>query len=192
MMTISRNFFFLFTLLGLTVFSSCADKKNLTERVALNELSFHLENNPVFETVILEYGDVKFNSQKDANKLENYLLLEKYGYVEMELEKEKKKFLSRDSVYSYLIHLKDKSIPYVIKKNDKTFEVKSFYYELDQDQGALIEQTGKNRVKVTVTLLRKDTDFSMFDEKSKAANSTYIKKSYNFRFDEQSGWQVSK
>lgn len=191
-MTISRNFTKILLVFLPFILFSCGDKKNLTERVALNELAFHLENNPVFETVILEYGDVKFNSQKDAEKLENYQLLEKYGYVDLQLEKEKKKFLSKDSIYTYTIHLKDKSIPYVIKKNDKTFEVKSFYYELDQDQGALIEQTGKNRVKVTVTLLRQDTDFSMFDEKSKAANSTYIKKSYNFRFDEQSGWQVSK
>lgn len=185
---------FSFFFVGIILFfvAACSDRKNLNERTAISEIAYHLESNPVFETAILQYGEVKFTTPKDEEKLANYASLEQYGYVQMELQKEKKKFLSRDSILTYNIHLQDKTIPFVIKKTDNSFEVRTFYYELDESQGVLIEQTGKNRAKVTVTLLRKDTDFAMFDDKSKASNSSFIKKSYNFRFDEQNGWQVSR
>lgn len=173
-------------------FTSCGDKKNLNNRTALNEIAFHLESNPVFETADVAYGEVRFNQRKDAALLASYEALESYGYIRMDLEKEKKRFLSKDTTLSYVIHLTDKSIPFVIDKTDKKAVVQTYYYELDVVDEPLIEQTGKNRAKVTVTMHRRETDFSDFATNSLSNNASFIKKAYQFRFDENSGWRVVK
>lgn len=175
-----------------TLLTSCSDKRVLDERIAMNEVAYFLENNPVYETAELNYGEVRFRQRNDSARLDSYKHLEDYGYLRMELLKEKKRFLSKDSTFTYHIYLTDKSIPYVLDKTDTKAVVRTFYYELDDSQEAHIEQTGKNRAKVTVTLNRRETDFAMFAPKSTGSNASFIKKSYTFRFDENSGWRIAK
>lgn len=172
--------------------ASCSDNRVLDERIAMNEVAYFLENNPVYETAELPYGEVRFKQQNDSSRLDSYKHLEQYGYLRMELLKEKKRFLSKDSTFTYHIYLTDKSIPHVLDKTDTKATVRTYYYELDDTQEALIEQTGKNRAKVTVTLNRRETDFAMFAQKTTGSNSSFIKKSYTFRFDENSGWRIAK
>src|SRR5690606_34404764 len=105
------------------VLVACGNDKSISERVALGEVGFFLESNPIYETADIEYGEVKFRQKSDADLLAGYQGLEKGGYVSMELLKERKRFLSKDSTFVYLIKLTDKSIPYVLQKTDKSAKV---------------------------------------------------------------------
>lgn len=173
------------------IFSGCSDKRVINERIALNEIKYYLENNPVYESTELAYGEVRFSKKSDSSLLEAYEHLEAYGYVNLELVKERKRFLSRDSVFTFIVHLTDLSIPYVLDKTSDKATVKTFYYELDESESVLLEQTGKNRAKATVTLKQRETDFSMFAKRNRASSASFIKKTYNFRFDENSGWRIA-
>src|SRR3546814_929230 len=130
-------------------FGACGSEKSISERVALGEIGFFIESNPVYETVEIDYGEVKFRQKADTDLLTAYEALEKSGYVTMELLKERKRFLSKDSTFVYLIKLTDKSIPFVLEKTDKWAKVKTTVYALDEAGGAHIEQTGKTRAKTT-------------------------------------------
>lgn len=189
-LTIYRNLGLL--AMGLSVFLwGCTDKRVINDRIALNEIKYHLENNPVYETTTLNYGEVRFSKKSDSVLMDAYEHLEAFGYVKLELVNERKRFLSRDSVFTYVVHLTDRSIPYVLDKTADKATVKTYYYELDESEPALLEQTGKNRAKATVTLRQRETDFSMFAPKSRASSASFIKKTYNFRFDENSGWRIA-
>jgi len=174
------------------IFAACGSNKSISERVALSEVGFYLESNPVYETADIDYGEVKFNQQADADLLTAYQQLEKGGYITMELLKERKRFLSKDSTFVYLIKLTDKSIPLVLEKTDKKATVKTAEYALDEEGGALIEQTGKNRAKATVTLTKSETDFADFAKKGTDNNASFIKKTYSLRFNSETGWGVTK
>jgi len=169
----------------------CKDKRVINDRIALNEIKYHMENNPVYETTTLNYGEVRFSKKSDSALMDAYEHLEAFGYVKLELVNERKRFLSRDSVFTYIVHLTDQSIPYVLDKTADKATVKTYYYELDESEPALLEQTGKNRAKATVTLKQRETDFSMFASKNRASSASFIKKTYNFRFDENSGWRIA-
>ncbi len=174
------------------VLVACGNDKSISERVALGEVGFFLESNPIYETADIEYGEVKFRQKSDADLLAGYQGLEKGGYVSMELLKERKRFLSKDSTFVYLIKLTDKSIPYVLQKTDKSAKVKTAAYALDEKGGAHIEQTGKNRAKATVTLTKTETDFADFAKKGTDNNASFIKKTYSLRFNKDTGWEVTK
>lgn len=171
---------------------ACGSDKSISERVALAEVAHYLESNPVYETADLDYGEVKFTQKSEAALLASYQSLEKGGYVTLELLKERKRFLSKDSTFIYLIKLTDKSIPFVLEKTDKKATVKAFEYTLDEDGGVHIEQTGKNRAKATVTLTKNETDFADFAKKGADNNASFTKKTYSLRFNGELGWEVTK
>lgn len=171
---------------------ACGSEKSISERIALAEVAHYLESNPVYETADIEYGEVKFAQKSDAEALVSYENLEKGGYVTLELLKERKRFLSKDSTFVYLIKLTDKSIPFVLEKTDKKATVKTFEYTLDDAGGVHIEQTGKNRAKATVTLTKKETDFADFAKKGADNNASFTKKTYSLRFNGELGWEVTK
>jgi hypothetical protein len=170
---------------------SCSDPKILQPRTAMNEIRHYLENTPVYEMTEMAYGEVRLRSAQDQKQIDAYKKLEQYGYIKMELMKESKRFLSKDSTFTYLISLTDKTIPFVLEKTDKKVKVKTFYYELDDTEEAHLEQTGKNRMKATVTLHRKETDFADLVDKTNRSHATFIKKSYTFRFNDQFGWEIA-
>ncbi|SEN69237.1 hypothetical protein SAMN05216436_12017 [bacterium A37T11] len=170
---------------------ACSNKE-ISDRVALSEVSSYLEENPVYESADLGYGEVKFSKKKDAGMLSNYQKLQQAGFVTMELLKERKRFLSSDSTFTYLIELTDKSIPFVIDKNDKRATVKTFVFKLDDSQGIQVQKSGRTKAKATVTLTREETAFSPFASKNKGANASFTRKTYTLKFDNDAGWKVSK
>lgn len=116
---------FIATLCVAAVLGACGNSKSISERVAISEVGYYLESNPVYETAQIDYGEVKFRQKSDADLIATYLELEKGGYVTMELLKEHKRFLSKDSTFVYLVKLTDKSIPFVLEKTDKKATVKT-------------------------------------------------------------------
>ncbi|MBK1441743.1 hypothetical protein JHJ32_17220 [Parapedobacter sp. ISTM3] len=174
------------------LWAACGSDKSISDRVALSEVTYHLESNPVFETAEMEYGEVKFDQKSDADLLATYKELEKGGYVTLELLKERKRFLAKDSTFVYLVKLTNKSIPFVLEKTDKKATVKTVEYTLDEDGGIAVEQTGKNRAKATVTLKKTETDFVDFAKKGADNNASFTKKTYTLRFNKETGWGVTK
>ncbi|GGC40922.1 hypothetical protein GCM10011386_36180 [Parapedobacter defluvii] len=183
---------FLSLLLAGFLWAACGHEKSISDRVALGEIAHYIESNPVYETAEMGYGELKFSQRSDADLLTAYERLEKSGYVTLERLKERKKFLSKDSTFVYLVKLTDKAIPFVLEKTDKKVTVKTFEYALDEDGGVLIEQTGKNRAKATVTLRKAETDFADFAKKDPDNNASFTKKTYSLRFNGDAGWEVTK
>ncbi|MFC7522824.1 hypothetical protein ACFQRK_02625 [Parapedobacter sp. GCM10030251] len=179
-------------LLSVFLWTACGSEKSISDRVALSEIAHYIESNPVYETAAVDYGEIKFSQRSDADLLAAYQRLEKEGYITMERLKERKKFLSKDSTFVYLVKLTDKSIPLVLEKTDKKVTVKTFEYSLDEEGGVLIEQTGKNRAKATVTLRKAETDFADFAKKDPDNNASFTKKTYSLRFNGDAGWEVTK
>ncbi|MGK6351129.1 hypothetical protein [Parapedobacter sp. DT-150] len=174
------------------ILAACGKDKSVSDRIALSEVAYHLESNPVYETAEMAYGEVKLNQQSDADLLNAYQGLKKGGYVTLELLKQRKRFLSNDSTFVYLINLTDKSIPFVLEKTDKKATVKTFEYALDEDGGVQVEQTGKNRAKATVTLKKTETDFADFAKEEMDNHASFTKKTYTLRFNAETGWEVAK
>lgn len=171
---------------------ACGSDRSISDRIAMAEVNHHLTVNPVYETASMEYGEVGFRKNADAEQLDTYQALEKAGYATMELLKERKRFLSKDSTFLYLVKLTDKSIPFVLDKTDKKATVKTVEYTLDEDGGVHVEQNGKNRAKATVTLKKSETDFVGFAKKGSGNNASFIKKTYSLRFNKETGWEVTK
>lgn len=169
---------------------ACQNKAELSDRLALTEVKYHLENNPVYESASMDYGEMRFRTPADETLLNAYSQLESYGYVRMELLKERKRFLSKDSTLFYIVQLTDKAIPFVLEKGPSKAKVRTYDYKLEETQPVHIELSGKNRAKVTVTLKQEETDFVVIAKKNQTPHATFIKKTYNFRFDEQSGWRI--
>lgn len=174
------------------LWAACSSEKSISDRVALGEIAHYIESNPVYETTAIAYGEIKVSQQSDSDLIIAYDRLKKSGYITMERLKARKKFLSKDSTFVYLVELTDKSIPFVLEKTDKKVTVKTFEYSLDEDGGVSVEQTGNNRVKATVTLRKSETDFADFAKKDPDNHATFTKKTYLLRFNEDAGWEVSK
>lgn len=172
------------------IFHGCQNEHVLTERTAVTELQHHLEQNPVYETVVLDYGEVSFRMDQDASLLRAYEQLTSKGYATMELLKKRRHLLSRDSTFTYQIRLTDQAIPYVLEQRADKVTVRTYTFVLDETEPIEIEQTGNHRANVTVTLKQKETDFAHFADKNRAANASFIKKTYPMRFDKSEGWQV--
>ena len=172
--------------------SACDNKHVLNERIALAEVRYHLENNPVYETVTVDYGEVKFRKSQDSLLLDAYEHLVNYGYATMDLMDERRRFLSRDSTFTYNIRLTDKAIPYVLEQSADKVTVKTYDFVLEESDPLHLEQSGKNRARVTVTLKQQETDFAMFAEKNRKSNASFIKRTYNMRFDDSAGWRIAR
>lgn len=175
-------------LIGLA--GGCRNEHVLTERTAVTELQHHLTENPVFETVVLDYGEVSFRMDQDATLLRGYEQLVQKGYATMELLKKRKHLLSRDSTFTYQIRLTDQAIPYVLEQHADQVTVRTYTFMLDETEPVEIEQTGNNRAEVTVTLKQQETDFAQFADKNRMAHASFIKKTYAMQFDKSEGWKV--
>ncbi len=172
--------------------TACGSDKSITDRVAMGEVEHYLQANPVYDAADMDYGEVRLQQKTDSELIGAYQSLESSGYVTLELLKGRKRFLSKDSTFVYLVKLTDKSIPYVLEKTEKKVRVKTFEYQLDEDGGIHVEQSGKNRAKATVTLRKSETDFADFAKKGVDDNASFTKKTYSLRFNKETGWEVTK
>jgi hypothetical protein len=177
-------------IVGMTIIA-CRDKATLTEDVALNSIEAYLKSNPIYETVNITIGEVKFSLKKDKNDLKAYKNLEEKGYLNLMLIKQKKKFLSIDSVFTYKVKLTEKAHPYVLKQKKETVELKSLEYKLGDKEQARIELTGKKTAKAVLTLKKVTNDFSIVGY-DKNPHTDFIVKTFNLSYKKDKGWIVTK
>ncbi|MGM5630567.1 hypothetical protein O2K51_06645 [Apibacter raozihei] len=175
----------------LTGFLSCGDKAALSESTAVNAVEKYLKSYPIYETTEMEIGEVRFKIKRDEQKLVAYKNLASKGYINFELSKQKKKFLSKDSIYIYEVKLTDKARPFVFKQKKEKVEVKTYEYQLDEKEQAKIELSGKKSGNAVVTLQKINTDFAELTA-DKNPHSSFITKSFTLKYKKEEGWVVTK
>ena len=170
---------------------SCKDKTSINENDAGDVITDYLKGNPEYATTHFKYGEIKFNSQSEMLTLEKYKELAASGYITLDLIEQKKKFLSKDSSFVYLVKLTAKSADLVLKQANDQATVRSILYVLASDKPVNFEQVNSSTAKVTVTLKKENTVFAPF-QRDKDENSEFITKTYKLKLDKDEGWKVNK
>jgi hypothetical protein len=170
--------------------TGCGNNAVLEQSVASDLVTSYLKSNPVYETEKIELGEIKFKSDTDKEELSKFKDLQGKGYVEMQLQKQKKKFLSKDSVYVYIVTLTDKSKPYVLKQEQNKATLKVMEYVLDEDKPATLDKAGNKTAKVTIMLKKVKNAFTVF-YKDKNNGSNFITKTYKLKYHKEAGWEVT-
>jgi len=172
-------------------FSACKNVGTINESEAGEVIVTYLKGNPEYKTDRFHFGEMKFNSKKDMVELEKYKTLANEGYVSLTLQEGKKKFLSKDSSYVYLIKLTDKAKDLVLKQDEEKATVKVVNYELADEKPVNFNRVNDNNAKVTVSLKKVNTVFAPFQRNSND-NSDFITKTYRLKLDKEEGWKVNK
>ena len=170
--------------------AACGNNAMLEQSTATKLVAAYLESNPEYETVKVALGEIKFKSKHDKLNLLKYQDLQKKGYVEMSLQDQKKKFLSRDSSYIYLITLTDKSKPFVVKQEQDQAIVKGIAYLMDESKPATIDKSANKSAKVTVMLKKDKNPFTVFYQ-DKNVGGNFITKTFKLKYKKEEGWMVT-
>jgi hypothetical protein len=180
-----------FLALIIVAVSGCKNVTKINADDAGEVITDYLQANPEYKTARFNFGEMKFNSESEMKELEKYRQLANEGYISLTIQEAKKKFLSKDSSYTYLIKLTDKASDLVLKQDEDKATVKVVTYELASEKPVNFNQVNDNNAKVTVSLKKVNTPFSSF-QKSEDANSDFITKTYRLKLDKEEGWKVVK
>lgn len=178
------------TVLFLLILSGCGNRKTLDDSTAVDLVSAYLKSNPPSETAGINVGEVTFRSRNDRIELKKYKSLQENGLLEMTLQDQKKKFLSKDSVYVYQITLTDKSKPYVLAQDARKATVKALDYVLEEGKPTRLEVNNSKTARITVSLKKEKNDFSVLLKDNRTA-SNFITKTYKLKFKKDEGWVVT-
>ncbi len=180
-----------FTLVSLFIFAfgGCKNSTTINQSEAGEVISDYLTANPEYKTTRFNFGEIRFNSSSDMLELEKYRQLENDGYVTLEMQTAKKKFLSKDSSFVYLIKLTDKASDLVLKQDDDKATVKVIVYELANEKPVDFLQVNAHNAKVTVSLKKVNTAFAPFQNNA-SNNSNFITKTYRLKLSKDEGWKV--
>jgi hypothetical protein len=172
-------------------FGGCKDVAKINADEAGSVITAYLKANQQYETARFEFGELNFNNAKDMQELAKYRQLANEGYISLTLADAKKKFLSKDSSYTYLAQLTDKASDLVLKQDKDRATVKVVTYELASEVPVNFDRVNDNNAKVTVSLKKVNTPFAGF-QKSKSQYSDFITKTYRLKLDKEEGWKVVK
>lgn len=186
-----KNHILILFALVITTFGACKNVATINESEAGEVIVTYLKGNPEYKTDRFHFGEMKFNSKKDMVELEKYKTLANEGYISLALQEGKKKFLSKDSSFVYMIKLTDKASDLVLKQDDEKATVKVVNYELASEKPVNFSRVNDNNAKVTVSLKKINTVFAPFQRNSKD-NSDFITKTYRLKLDKEEGWKVNK
>lgn len=181
---------YLFIALSSALISGCGNETTINDDEAASVIANYLDENPESKTANFSFGEIKFRQIKDQEELNKYKALEESGYITMEVQEQKKVFLSKDSSFVYLIKLTEKSAPFVLEQGNDKAKVKTISYVMDNDKPVDFAKTNDNSAKATVTLMKVETDFYPFDN-NKGSNSEFITKTYKLKHKKDEGWHVS-
>lgn len=179
--------FLLYVTIALLI-SGCGSETTINDDEASAVIEQHLESNPEYETVTFNFGEMKFRSGKDQPELNKYKALEEQGFIKMELNEQKKVFLSKDTSYVYLITLTDKAAPLVIDQGKEKATVKAVNYILNDAKPVNFVKSGNKSAKATVSLKKVGTEFYPFLNKD--SHSEFITKTYKLKLKKDEGWEV--
>ena len=180
----------LIALLTTTLFA-CKNTSTINTDEAGKVIITYLKGNPEYKTTRFNFGELKFNNEKEYAELENYRQLAKDGYITLTLLSSKKKFLSKDSSYVYSAKLTQKASDFVLKQDADKATVKAVTYELTEEKPVDFSKVNDASAKVTVSLKKVNTPFAAFQNKPED-NSEFLTKTYRLKYDKEEGWKVKK
>ena len=169
--------------------SACKHTATINAEEAAEVIGVHLKTNPQYTTTKFDFGKIKFNSKAEYKELDKYKYLADGGYISLNLENAKKKFLSKDSSYTYTVKLTDLAKPFVLKQSNDKATVKAVIYELTDEKPVDFSKVSDTRAKAVVSLKRVNTPFSAF-QKNPQENSDFMTKTYQLGYDKNKGWHV--
>lgn len=178
------------TLLSTTLFA-CKNTSTINTEEAGKVIVTYLKGNPEYKTTRFDFGELKFNTEKEYAELENYRQLADEGYITLTLLSSKKKFLSKDSSYVYSAKLTQKASDFVLKQDESKATVKAVTYELTEEKPVDFSKVNDATAKVTVSLKKTNTPFAAFQKKPEE-NSDFLTKTYRLKYDKEEGWRVKK
>jgi hypothetical protein len=178
----------LFLFISIIAFG-CKNVAKINADEAGEVITEYLKANPEYKTSKFSFGEMKFNSESDMKELAKYRQLANEGYILLTLQEAKKKFLSKDSSYVYIVKLTDKAADLVLKQDENKATVKAMNYELASEKPVNFNQVNDNNAKVTVSLKKIYTSFAPF-QKGEDKNSDFITKTYRLKLDKEQGWRV--
>ena len=177
-------------LLASTLFA-CKNTSTINTDEAGKVIITYLKGNPEYKTSRFDFGELKFNNEKEYAELENYRQLANDGYITLTRLSAKKKFLSKDSSYVYSAKLTQKASEYVLKQDADKATVKAVTYQLTDEKPVDFSKVNDATAKVTVSLKKVNTPFAAFQKKSEE-NSEFLTKTYRLKYDKEEGWKVRK
>ena len=180
--------FLLFFMAFVSFFTSCKNETSINEDDASEVIVAHLETNPEYKTTTFKFGELKFHSRKDRENFNKYEELAENGFITMELDEQKKVFLSKDSTFVYQVTLSDKAASLVLEQSKDRATVKAVNYILADDKPVNFAKSTDKTAKATVSLKKEPTGFYQF--MTKDSNSKFITKTYKLKLKKDSGWEV--
>lgn len=177
-------------LLAIILFA-CKNNSTINTEEAGKVITTYLKGNPEYKTTRFDFGELKFNSEKEYAELENYRQLANEGYITLTLLSSKKKFLSKDSSFVYSAKLTQKASEFVLKQDADKATVKAVTYELTEEKPVDFSKVNDATAKVTVSLKKVNTPFAAF-QKNPEENSDFITKTYRLKYDKEEGWKVKR
>lgn len=114
--------------------------------------------------------------------------LAKEGYINIEEENVKKRFLSKDSIWQFSLSLTEKSLPYVINQKPNKTEVKTIEYQLNKDKEIVFIKKMKKYCVHSCFAKSKNTFYTF--GKDKTSKSNFITRKFKLKYNAENGWQV--
>lgn len=180
----------LIALIATTLFA-CKNNSSINTEEAGKVIITYLKGSPEYKTTRFDFGELKFNTEKEYAELENYRKLANDGFITLTLLSSKKKFLSKDSSYVYSAKLTQKASDFVLKQETDKATVKAVIYELTDEKPVDFSKVNDATAKVTVSLKKVNTPFAPFQSKPEE-NSEFLTKTYRLKYDKEEGWRVRK
>lgn len=180
-----RYLLFLFSFLCLI---SC-QSESLSIKQAQNLVTDYIENYPVYESETIRIGEVKYNYRKDLDKIQLIEQLVEEGYLSVEGAKNKKKFLSKDSLWMAEIGLERPASTYVITQKKNKAELQTYRFVLQEESEISLKMHRKDKASVTIKLFKQPTPFAGLG-KDEHPNTTFITRSFDLKYHQDKGWEV--
>jgi hypothetical protein len=175
--------------LALTAFTvGCSNETSINEDDASQVIEEYLELKPEYETTSFRFGELKFRGNKDREELNKYKELQSQGFIEMNLDEQKKGFLSKDTTFIYQIRLTQKAAPLVLDQGKDKATVKALTYLMDENKPVNFVKSNNKAAKATVSLKKVKTEFYPF--LTNDSNSDFVTKTYKLRLKKDQGWEV--
>lgn len=150
-----------------TALFACKNTSTINADEAGKVITTYLKGNPEYKTTKFDFGELKFNSEKEYTELENYRHLADEGYITLTLLSSKKKFLSKDSSYVYSAKLTQKASEFVLKQDANQATVKAVTYELTDEKPVDFSKVNDATAKVTVSLKKNQYPLRSFPKKTR-------------------------
>ena len=170
-------------------FFGCKSDKELTTSSLEMLISDYLKEKPLFEVGDFNIEKQRLDMKKDKELIKVIQKLTEEGFVQIDNEKTRKKWFSKDSVYVIEPVLTKQALPYVVSHHKKKTVVKTIIYTLNTQEFS-IEKKNETTAVCTAILDKEKTPFYLFG-KDPNPKSEFITRKFRLKYDEN-GWKVIK